>query len=180
MQSSTHGSLHTLYPTPRGAHTCPWPPTRVPLRPELPFGNKSSLIKLQCKFKQIEVAWIQMNYSNQLFITLLPGWFPRLDSAQPGGTLGKKIATCLHFMEMMEPSARSFPLSYNSPSLCLHFHVGWGRRSGVSGMLQGPPQPGQEGGPGVTPEHHPRASPQRRWLFLTVEVSLRRKLRSLE
>lgn len=133
MQSSAHGSLHTLYPTPRGAHTCPWPPTRVPLRPELPFGNKSSLIKLQCKFKQIEVAWIQMNYSNQLFITLLPGWFPRLDSAQPGGTLGKKIATCLHFMEMIEPSARSFPLSYNS----LHFaYISMWGGGGGAGFLE--------------------------------------------
>lgn len=56
---------------PREAHTHPGPPAWVPLGTELPLspGEKGPLVTLQCKFKQIEIAWIQMTYSNQLFIT---------------------------------------------------------------------------------------------------------------
>ena len=38
----------------------------------LPLGKKRPLVKLQCKFKQIEIAWIQMTYSNQLARTTPP------------------------------------------------------------------------------------------------------------
>lgn len=31
--------------------------------------ERGPLVKLQCKLKQIEIAWIQMTYSKQLFIT---------------------------------------------------------------------------------------------------------------
>lgn len=138
------------------------------------LGNGSSLIRLPCKLKQREVAGIQMNYSNQCSLFLRRDGVPALALLRRAEPL-EKSSCAFAFYGNDGPSARSFPPSYGSPSLCLHFHVGWG---GGAGPLE--PSGCSAARTGRRTRGNPGAPPHRNRLLLTAGVFLPRRLRSLE